>query len=80
MKENKTKFTIMIILIPIIIIILLAGAVIAVFNGVIDIITEVCGNLVDFLNDPLGWLNSVVQDVWNYVVTISPGDRIKCTL
>ncbi|HAB66222.1 MAG TPA: hypothetical protein DCE23_02520 [Firmicutes bacterium] len=85
MKNNKTRFAVMStimsiimpILIPILIIVLLAGAVIAVFNGIIDIITEVCGNLVDFLNDPLGWFGSVVQDVWNFVVSITPGERNK---
>lgn len=75
MEKNKTRFTIMVILIPIIVIILLAGAVIAIFNGVIDIITKVSEGIGNFLNDPLGFIAKLAQKAWNTLITFAPGDR-----
>lgn len=76
MKDNKTKFTIMSILtpilVPIIIIVLIAGAVIAIFNGIIDIITSVLDGIFDFLTDPLGFIGNTLQATWNTVVSILP--------
>lgn len=79
--ENKSKTTtLMIILIPIIVILILASSVIAIFNGVIDIITETCKGLLSFLNDPFGWFQNQLQNIWNSFVSITPGDRKYCKL
>lgn len=56
------------------IILLLSGMVIAIFNGVVEIIEEVLGNIVGFLNDPLGFIREAAQTAWNTVVTFNPLD------
>ena len=59
----------MIILIPIMIIVLLAAMIFAIFNGVIEIITVVLDNVLDFLDDPANFILEWLRDLHNTWVT-----------
>lgn len=53
------------ILIPLMIVVLLASFIMAIFNGIIEIVQTVLGEIMDFLNDPVGWLQDASRNVYN---------------
>lgn len=59
----------MMILIPIMIIVLLAGAIFAIFNGVIEIIKTVLDEILDFVENPAQWLSEFMRHLHNTIVT-----------
>ena len=59
----------MIILIPIMIIVLLAGMIFAIFNGVIEIIKAVLDNVLDFLENPTHFILDMLRHAHNTWVT-----------
>lgn len=59
----------MIILIPIMIIVLLAGMIFAIFNGVIEIIKAVLDTVLDFLENPTQFLLEGLRHLHNTWVT-----------
>ena len=62
------KKILLLILIPIMIIVLLAGAVFAIRNGIIEIIKAVLDFIMDFLRDPLNWVSEAwrhFRNAWN---------------
>lgn len=63
----------MIILIPIMIIVLLAGMIFAIFNGVIEIIKVVLDEILDFLENPANWLSEFLRNLHNTIVTAFRG-------
>ena len=72
-KEKKSKGIIsgimttaaMPILIVLMIIVLLASFVYAIFHGVIEIIKTVLSQILDFLSDPIGWLRNLSRHLHN---------------
>lgn len=63
----------MIILIPIMIIVLLAGMIFAIFNGVIEIIKVVLDEILDFLENPVNWISEFLRNLHNTIVTAFRG-------
>lgn len=59
----------MIILIPIMIIVLLAGMIFAIFNGVIEIIKVVLDEILDFVDNPVNYILDKLRDAHNTFVT-----------
>ena len=52
-------------LIPLMIVVLLASFIMAIFNGIIEIVQTVLGEIMDFLNDPVGWISDKTRHVYN---------------
>ena len=53
------------ILVVLMIIVLLASFVYAVFHGIVEIIETVLGEILDFLSDPVNWLQERLRDLHN---------------
>lgn len=53
------------ILVVLMIIVLLASFVYAVFHGIVEIIETVLGEILDFLSDPIGWLQETLRHAHN---------------
>lgn len=51
--------------------ILLAGAVFAIFNGIIEIIEETLGNIIEFLANPVGFLSEAFRNLNNSWVDVT---------
>lgn len=59
----------MMILIPIMIIVLLAAIINAIFNGVIEIIKIVLDEILNFLENPANFLSEIMRHLHNSIVT-----------
>lgn len=57
------------ILVVLMIIVLLASFVYAVFHGIVEIIETVLGEILDFLSDPINWLQESLRHLHNLWTT-----------
>lgn len=57
------------ILVVLMIIVLLASFVYAIFHGIIEIMETVLGEILDFLSDPISWLQELSRHAHNLWVT-----------